>query len=201
AGTLDEAVWPDLFMDVVRPLIPICETSGGTPPRSTELVAALDGEIALADVFALEAIRVFLPDVFARLTGAVDGLTRTSGMHGGGRQERPELKARVDALLDAAGSQRDIVRAMIERLFPSARRHIGGSHYGPDWKPRWLRERRVAHEDILRLYLERVAGEGLQAFQDAEQAWSRMADRNALNTYLRSLDRARLEDVVSALEV
>jgi len=64
----------------------------------------------------------------------------------------------------------------------------------------WLRERRVAHAEILRLYLERVAGEGLRAFTDAEQAWGLLADREALDKYLRSLELERLEDVISSLE-
>jgi hypothetical protein len=59
----------------------------------------------------------------------------------------------------------------------------------------------VAHEDILRLYLERVVGEGLQAFTDAEHAWARMAERAALDSYLRSLDAERLQDVIASLEV
>jgi len=90
---------------------------------------------------------------------------------------------------------------MIIRLFPAAVQHIGGSNYGADWQHRWLRERRVAHEDVLRLYLERVAGEGLQAFNRAEEAWARMGDRQALDRYLRSIDPEKVEDVIGALEV
>lgn len=46
-----------------------------------------------------------------------------------------------------------------------------------------------------------MVGGGLQAFMDAEQAWARMADRNALDAYLRSLDSERLRDVISSLDV
>jgi hypothetical protein len=90
---------------------------------------------------------------------------------------------------------------MIERLFPAGLRHIGGSHYGSEWNGQWLRECRTAHVEILRLYLERVAGEGLQAFRDGEQAWACMADRDALEGYLRSVDTERLQDVIASLEV
>jgi hypothetical protein len=83
------------------------------------------------------------------------------------------------------GAHADVVQAMVMRLFPAGQRHIGGTHYGGDWTRRWLRERRIAHEQILRLYLERVAGKGLQAFRDAERASAVMPDRDALDSYAR----------------
>lgn len=160
-------------------------------------IKGLNGQVALADVLALEALRIFLPDVFARLHSSVDGLTTTANF---GTNDAPQLKAQIDGLIKAAGPKGDVVRSMIERLFPAAGRHIGGSHYGSDWKRRWLKERRVAEESILRLYLERVVGESLQAFTSAEQAWSFAADGDALDRCLRSLDPERLQDVIASLE-
>lgn len=199
-GPFDQQAWPDLFGEIVRPLIRNMRDVRRYAAAVHGTVGALDGQIALADVLALEAVRIFLPDVFEKLHGAVDGLTTTSEYSGGGRSEPPQLKAQVNGLVDAAGTHSQVVRDMIERLFPSGERHIGRSHYGSEWKSQWLRERRVGHEDILRLYLERVAGEYLVAFKDAEQAWARMADRDALESYLRSLDAGRLEDVIGSLE-
>ena len=89
---------------------------------------------------------------------------------------------------------------MIQRLFPAAQCHVGGPHYGSDWKTQWLQNRRVAHEYVLRLYLERVVGEGLESFMQAEHAWACMADQKALDTYLRSLDPKRLHAVIHSLE-
>ena len=60
--------------------------------------------------------------------------------------------------------------------------------YGNSWKQEWLKERRVAHEDILRLYLERFANENLQAVMGAEKAWKYIANRDAFDNYLSSLD-------------
>lgn len=199
-GPFDEQVWPDVFVEIIRPLIRNMRDVRRYAAAIRGTVGALNGQIALADLLALEAVRVFLPDALGRLHSAVDGLTTTSGLSFGGGADPPQLKAQVDGLLEAGNDHGDVVRAMIARLFPAGQRHVGGSHYGGDWKGRWLRERRVAHEDILRLYLERVAGEGLQAFTDAEQAWARMADRDALEEYLRSLDAGRLQDVIASLE-
>lgn len=198
-GRFDENAWPDVFMEIVRPLIRNMRDVRRYAAAIHGTVRDLDGQVALVDVLALEAIRVFLPDVFRNLHLAVDGLSSTPsgyGMQG----DPPHLKAQIETLLKAAGDREEIVRNLIQRLFPAAERHVGGTHYGGDWKNRWLRERRVAHEDLLRFYLERVMGERLQSFADAENAWARMTDREALDSYLRSLPIERVQDVISSLE-
>jgi hypothetical protein len=43
-------------------------------------------------------------------------------------------------------------------------------------------------------------GERLQAFAEAEDAWARMTDCEALDSYLRSLPIERVQDVISSLE-
>ena len=155
--------------------------------------------MALVDVLALEAVRLFLPDVFRGLYGAIDGLTSTSDS-AAGRDRRADLKKQVEELIAAAGDRAHIVRNLISRLFPAAIWHIENNHYQSDWKGRWLQERRIAHEYVVRYYLERFLGEGLQTFTEAERAWSLIDDSSALDGYLRSLEPARLQDVISSLE-
>lgn len=200
-GPFDESVWPDVFMEIVRPLVRNMRDVRRYAAAIHGTVHDINGQVALADVLALEAVRVFMPDVFNRLHLSVDGLTTASETSYGARGDLPDLKAQVDDLVEAAEPRGSVVRSLIERLFPAAQRHIGGSHYGGDWKGRWLRDRRVAHKDLLRLYLERVAGESLQAFTDAERAWALMKDRDAFETFLRSLPSEHLQDVISSLEV
>ncbi|MGO9956937.1 MAG: P-loop NTPase fold protein [Solirubrobacteraceae bacterium] len=198
-GPFDQDAWPDLFMEVIRPLVRNMRDVRRYATNVHGTVKALAGEIALADVLALEAVRVFLPDVFAELHAAVEGLTTTSGLSLGAR-EPARLKMAIERLIAAAGEHEAVVRAMVARLFPAGARHVGGMSYGESFTSQWLREHRVAHEAILRLYLERVAGDSLQAFRDASRAWALMPDRSALDAYLRSLEPQRLEDVIASLE-
>lgn len=199
-GHFDSNLWPDVFMEVIRPLIRTMRDVRRYAAAIHGTVRDLCGQIALVDVLALEAVRVFLPDVFLKLHSAVDGLTSISNGYGH-RDEPTYLKEQIENLVNAAGERGELVRDLVRRLFPGGEHHVGGSHYGSDWKNRWLRERRVAHEDVLRLYLERVVGERLQAFSDAENAWARMTDKDALECYLHSLPGERVQDVISALEV
>lgn len=200
-GEIDEEVWPDVFMEIIRPLIRNMRDVRRYAAAVHGTVDALGAQVALADLLALEAIRVFLPDVFAQLQVSVGGLCTPSERGiGSGRDESSDAKESIERLLEVAGERNDVVRALIMRLFPFARRHVEDNNYGPDWLNRFLRESRVAHEAILRLYLERVAGDQLTNFYDAQRAWKLMADRAAFDAFLRGLDPERQEDVIEALE-
>lgn len=200
-GPFDEHLWPDVLMEIVRPLIRNIRDVRRYVAAVYGTVRQLGGQVALVDVLALEAVRVFLPDTFRELRRSVEGLTATSSISHGGRGDPPHLKQQVDGLLDTSCDQREAVHSLINRIFPAASRHAGGSHFGSGWRGRWLRERRMAHEDVLRLYLERVAGEGFRAFIDAEQAQARLGDPEALDQFLRSIDIDQVEDVIAGLEI
>ena len=189
-----------MFTDVIRPLLRNIRDVRRYATAIHGTVRDLNGQVALVDVLALEAVRVFLPDLFREMHKAIEGLTATSNTGSGDLGDTPRFKEQIDRLIEVAGDHTDVARQLVQHLFPAGQRHIGNIYYGTEWKSGWLKERRVAHEDILRLYLERVIGEGLQAFIEAEQAWARIADGEALDSYLRSLDAERLQDVISYLE-
>ncbi|MGC5055006.1 KAP family P-loop NTPase fold protein [Micromonospora sp. DT48] len=196
----DEDAWPDVLMEIVRPLI----TNMRDVARYCAAVRAtsrtLGSQIELVDVLALEAVRVFLPDVFHLVVAGRDGLTTTSPASFDERYEDPRLKGQVEAIVAGGVEKPDVVKALIERIFPAARRHIGSNSYDSSWRPGWLRTRRVAHPDVFALYLEQVSNDGLRAFSNAEKAFAVLDDEVALGALLRSCDISELEDVVSALE-
>lgn len=163
-------------------------------------VRDLRGQMELVDVLALEAIRIFLPDVFHRLPVLAKLLTSTADYEYRDRQQDAESKRQLDELIAVADKHQSVVRSLIERLFLAAQRHLGNTHYGSEWTRRWLRERRVANIEILRLYLERIAGQGLIAFNTAEQAWALMPDRFVFDEFLRSIPSSQVVDVISSLE-
>lgn len=201
-GPFDAQAWPDIFAEVIRPLIRNMRDVRRYAAAVHGTVKALDGQVALADVLALEAVRLFLPDVFALLCKSVDALTTPSQIFFGMRDDERHLKASIDAIIQKGkeNGNEDTVLSIIRCLFPAALRHVSGPHYGPDWSRRWLRDRRVAHKDILLLYLENVVGDSLQSFLDAERAWGVLSNREALEKYLRSLNPERLVDVIESLE-
>ena len=200
-GPFDEQRWPDVFMGVIRPLIRNMRDVRRYVLAVHGTVIALQGRVALVDVLALEAVRVFLPGIFMRLHGMLTVMTSTHELSINDRNDTQQSKAQIDRLIEAAETHPPVVRSMIKHLFPAAGTYIEEAHYGREWGNKWIRERRVAHGNILRFYLERVEGDGLKAFHWAEGAWTCLADPWALDSYLRSLDKERLQDVIASLEI
>ncbi len=68
AGTLDTSLWPDVFEEIIRPLIRHMRDVRRFAASLRSAVNSLDGHVELVDVLALEAIRVYLPDVFLAMS-------------------------------------------------------------------------------------------------------------------------------------
>lgn len=200
AGQLDKNVWPNLFFNIVRPLITSMRDVSRYALAVRSTVAALQGQVALADVLALEAVRIFMPDFFASLPASLDVLTSVRDAVGDSRADQNH-KDVIEGLLKTTGDRAEVAEAVLKELFPASRRYLDNYHYGYDWKARWLRERRVAHENLLRLYLERVPSPALRAHLLAEQAFELLGDRAALEQFLRSVSPGVIEDVIGGLEL
>jgi hypothetical protein len=200
AGELDTNAWPNIFFNIVRPLVSSMRDVSRYALAVRSSAAALQGQVALADVLALEAVRIFLPDFFASIPAAIEPLTSVRDTISDGRPNQSH-KVLIDALLGAAGDRAEVGKAVLRELFPASRRYLDNNHYGYDWKARWLRERRVAHESLLRLYLERVPGRALRAHLAAEHAFELLDDREAIDQFLRSVSPDEIEDVIGGLEL
>ena len=226
-GPFDEQAWPDIHVEIVRPLIRNMRDVRRYAVAIRQTVAGLDGEVALTDVLGLEAVRVFLPDVFRRLPGAISGLTVVTqeseryldrNIHedpmtlltGFNARHRAQIEALISAAEGAEESKavrtaRGVVEAVIDRLFPfgAQLRQLSDGDSTPyvseEEAAEHLSERRVAHANVLRLYLERTVGPELLAFHDAERVLAHMADRAELNHFMGSLDPERWQDILSNL--
>lgn len=194
----DQDIWPDVLMEIIRPLVTSLRDVSRYSAAVRGKARTLGSQIELADLLGLEAVRVFMPDVFSAIVAGRDGLTTPVSSYG--RHDEPRLKDQVDAVIAAGASHPDVMVAAISRLFPAAQRHIGNNTYGSDWLPIWLRARRIAHPDVLALYLEHSTNQSLQAFDAAEKAFGILDDQAALERLLRDMDASTLEDVVAALE-
>ena len=194
----DETRWVDILAEIVRPHIRNMRDVRRYAASIRGTVRALNGQVDLSDLLGLEAVRVFAPDLFAAIVKAQDALTRTES-HGIHVPEDSKLRQLIERLLEAA-VDRDLGHAIMYRLFPAGLRYIDNTHYGPEWQKDWMLARRVAHSDVLKLYLERIANARMEAFTDAERAFALMGDEEAFDAYLRSVDIARREDVIASLE-
>jgi len=194
-GTWEAERWPDILAEIILPLTKnirdVRRLSAAVRAASTQL----RGTVSLCDVVALEAIRLFLPDVFTQLRFAMPALTTTPY----DAHHTAQLKPQIDSLIAAAQSQQKTAKAILTRLFPSAERYIRNMNHGSEWKKDWLIARRVAHINILKLYLERTASPELLDLWDAERILVILDDRSKLEDHISGIEPSRREAVLSAL--
>ncbi len=200
SAPLDSQVWPDVYAEVIKPLISTMRDVRRFAASLQVTLHELSGAIAFTDAAALEALRLFLPDTYSRLSQMVDALTTTASSYMGSYQVPDPHQASVVALVDEAHNT-EVARSLVQQLFPAAARHIGGMSYMSDFERRWRRERRVAHGDNLRFFLQRVPSASLRQFRLAETIRPLMSDPRAFDTAMRSIDARDRQDVITAFEV
>lgn len=194
---LDEERWPDVFVELIVPLIGNLRDISRLATSARPVLEVLGADIDAVDIMALESIRVFKPSLFEQLHKHKALLTDISDDY---RDDTSRQQAQVDLLIKAAGGDKEYIDSLVRRLFPAAQKYTGNTHYSYDSFHDWRRTHRVAHIDFLSLYLERDTTEGLLAFRRAEEAFSVMNDAEKLKTYLDSIKPDELNDAIASLE-
>ncbi|MBT1585315.1 KAP family P-loop NTPase fold protein [Curtobacterium flaccumfaciens] len=195
-ATLDENRWSDVYWEVIDPLISNMRdvTRYAISARST--VKSLGNEVDLVDLLAVEALRVFRPELVQQLSKLRTELTSARDIMGRKDERAQET---MSALFTRFPDDGDVLRALINRVFPVALQYIENNHYGSDWASTWRTAHRMAHIDFLNLYFDRVAPDELVAFRGSEQAFQLLHDGPRLRNYLSGLDRETLETVIEGL--
>lgn len=214
----DEEVWHSVFLGIVEPLIRNMRDVRRYEAAVRGTLINLRGRVELADVLGLEAIRIFLPDVFRLLHSVIDIITVASPSGGKARAMKDRSKKRVsdkskneewkqkkiEELREAAKTpeeQEEIVDQMLYYLFQHYSQISASSQIVAPSLPEHalLANRRVAHEDILCFYLECVPGANLSAFERAKEIFASMNDRSALDRCIRSFKPEEWPSIIDLL--
>ena len=193
-----QKLWADVYVEVIEPLIGNLRDVTRFALSARPTIRALGHQVETVDLLALEALRVFRPELFQQLHTARTALTQTHDFND--RSDTDQGKAHIVRLLEIAGSEAAIVRALIHRVFPAALFYTENNSYGSDFKTEWRRERRVAHISLLDLYFGRTMPSDLVVFHLAERANALLGDPPELEAFLDSLPEDQLEDVIAGLE-
>lgn len=193
-------VWATVLFHVIMPLIRNLRDVRRYCASIRGAVMDLAGEICLPDLLVLEAIRIFVPDVFTQLRGAVDTVTSPlqAQMEDPGAAEA--AGQRVNEIVDSGGSQRDIVKTLLEKVLPEGGRRLPDRSFLGGSPDEWYQQRRVANTEIFRLYLERREGQALGVQRRGDQALSVMGDAEGFRSHLQSLAPESLRHVIASLE-
>ena len=201
APPFDDLSWPDIETEVIRPLVRNMRDVRRYTMAVRGTVDDLGTSIALVDILALEAVRLFLPRLFQRLPHLIDHLTVPPTWEGNAQrvadiiseqmddaQKAVELRqAYLEEVLEELDAQdRPVARALVHRVFSGGReRH---DDHDSQWPIRQLRNNRAVHRLVFRLYLTRVEDGDLTSSNLAKRAFKCMHDSQALCKVMRSQD-------------
>lgn len=216
----DQEHWRFVFLGIVEPLIRNMRDVRRYEAAVRGTLINLSGQVELADVLGLEAIRIFLPDVFRLLHSVIDDITVASPSGKEARDMRDWSKKRVSSeannnewkqkkiaeLIEVAGTpgRQEIVKQMLYHLF---------QHYSQisvqdristlsSSEPNLLKNRCVAHEDILRLYMECVPRANLSTLKKVKETLlPSMNNRVALDSCIRSFKPEEWPGIITLLSV
>ena len=214
----DPEVMPDVYNEIILPLICNMRDVRRYVAAVSETLSCLSGEVATADVLGLEAVRLFLPDVFQRIPSAIDilAVTSTSKSHvknSANQSQKHNAQVlgienlnneQMTELLTAAKAQQAVARALIYHLFIKPQNICREGHFDQadskdEWVGKLLQDRRIAHEDILLRYLERIDNEGLLNFRDAQQAFELLTNIAEFEKFIGNFEPERRMNVISNL--
>ena len=202
-GPFDSAVWGNYYQFVVRPLIKTPRDARRYVNSVPSSLTAVGVDVALADVLALDAVRIFMPDAFVDIASNPVELTSVGsgaiGLRSDDRQ-RDAVKLLLEQMIERAGKQGDICRAVLKWIFPAAGGVLENVHYGPDSQRKWRRERRVADVTALRIYLQRVRPPLSASASAVDAIFTALRDGPRLDGLLRELSPAALEESLDRLE-
>ena len=195
-----QVVWASVLFHVIMPLMRNLRDARRYCVSIRGTVTDIARAICLPDILALEAVRIFLPDAFTQLRDAVDVITLPLGSGIDPPASTEEARQRVEDIVNSGASQRGVVEALLEHVFPEGGRHRPDMTFFGGVPSDWYQQRRVANTEIFRLYLERSEGKKLGLQRLGDQALAAMGDAEKFQDCLQSLEPETLRHVIAALE-
>lgn len=147
-GLFDQSYWTNVFFDGIDPLIQVPRDVVRFANTLSVTYPAVRGEVNPVDFIALEAIRVFLPDLYDVVRTNPE---RFSGHSRDDRYEGDRNAAQAfhqQWVNEIPEPLRASTQALLERIFPK----IGRMGYGADWLAEWRRNLRACHPDVFPIY-------------------------------------------------
>ena len=147
---LEQQSWTEVYIEIIRPLL---GNIRDVKRYLNSLPVALDTvgrEVALADLLALEALRVLSPGIFEELRLHSDLLVQSRAQYISEEKKVEGLKG----MLEEAGERERMLATVLRVLFPSTQSFLSSINYDSSLEDSWRRERRVACEEVLRIYFQ-----------------------------------------------
>ena len=200
---LDTDIWSRVFYEVVKPLLGNLRDVKRYLYSLPVTLDTIGQEVALADLLGLEALRVLRPSLFDELKGHAHCLVHSHSVPYSWLNEEVrnrEITNELSAMLDRADDDREILNSVFEILFPATQTFLGRMGYGPEWNAIWRKQRRVACEEVFRIYLQAGLDEGTVPSREIQDLVRALVNEQELIRLLDALDEQCFEAALERLE-
>lgn len=155
-------------------------------------------EVNPVDLIAVEAIRVFEPDVYAEIARAKSFLTKNSSHSG--TTERERITAEVKNITSKSSTgKKKYIEQLISSLFPSVEWVFGGPHYSDN--SAWLRDMRIGHPTHFDKYFQFSLSEDELSNSDLQKMIELTADTESFKEFVATLkERGMLKTALEQFE-
>jgi KAP family P-loop domain len=198
-GPFNDVDYQNCFQDIIRPLLK-------TPRDVTRLIRGiplalkvLGDEVALADLLALEAVRILMPNMFDAVIATADVLGGSAEMLTG--PQFASAESRRSLLNRMIEVDEDLTWRLCKRLFMIADKlRPDGENYGVDFLPRWRLEGKVASPEVLRIYLEMRLPHGVSTASSVKRLVESISTFEATEASLSAIGDSQLADALVRLD-
>jgi hypothetical protein len=198
-GPFDEIRWHLMLSEGIAGFLSTLRASSRLLNIIATTLRLIGPAVNVTDVIALEALRLFAPEVWDRLFVSIGALTGEADARTADVAERRQRHRDVVAEIWGAAESRhaDEVHALMAGLFPYAGALVRGQVPPP---PPPLGSMRVTDAGVLRTYLQRQVGEHRQLGSPTQRAFALLGDADALAAMLNELNGDALEVCIGGLE-
>ena len=194
----EEKRWPDIEAEIILPRLRNMRDVNRYCLSVHGVVKELANSIDIVDVFALEAIRLFIPSLFKQFPSLIEDLTITTADEASANLAADELlekqlldtntaatlhKKRLEKVLEALSAEdRQVADAVVRRIFLGGR---GEFNWHESEVGEQLRNNRLVHRFFFLFYLTRVRSDDLVTVAVAKSAFECLHNRQALDILIR----------------
>lgn len=196
---LDREVWDNTLLNIVVPAMKNMRDVRRLAMAVRSTVAALTDSVEVSDIVALESMRLFLPDAFWYLVAhrLPEG---NSKINTDEIQSKEEKEINISQALSNIPQDEAIIDAFLRITLPTSSYYDPGMFSAGIGRPdEYLRKRRVAYSEVMKVYLEQVLPDQLIAFANVERIYQLTDDSAALAHEFNAIADDELEDVISDL--
>lgn len=186
-GLFDQSYWTNVFYEGVDALIKVPRDVVRFTNTLAVTYPTVRGEVNPVDFIALEALRVFLPGLYAAIRTSPEMFTGLS------RNDETIKSFHEKWASDLPEELRSSTKGMMGRIFPK----IDGTSYGADWLAQWRRKLQVCHPDLFPVYFRLTVPPGAVRRSDIQALLSLAQTPAALGEALIAATREKRSDGLS----